>query len=221
MTAQITVLISGRGSNLKSLIIQSSEYKSFEIKKVISDCADAPGLEHAMNSEIPFESFPRSRFKSKLAQKKAIYSAIEENCPDIIALAGFMQIITEDFAKKHYGKIINIHPSILPSYPGLNTHTRVLEDLKNTGQPATHGCTVHFVDAGIDTGPIIAQAECEIDAGDTPKALAAKVLTLEHQLYAWSCHQIASQNLDLVGRKILFNPEVLKSAKELGFILRI
>ena len=221
MTAQITVLISGRGSNLKSLIEQSSKYQSYEIKKVISDHANAPGLEHARKAKIPHESFPRSEFKNKLAQKEAIYAAIESSSPDIIALAGFMQIVAEDFAKKHYGKIINIHPSILPNYPGLNTHERVLENLSTMATPANHGCTVHFVDAGIDTGPIIAQAECEIVAEDTPQSLAARVLTLEHQLYAWSCHQIASERLKLVGRKILFDPEVLKSAKELGFKLRI
>ena len=221
MTAKITVLISGRGSNLKSLIEQSNKFKSYEIKKVIADHADAPGLEHAEKAGIAFESFPRSEFENKLAQKEAIYAAIESSSPDIVALAGFMQIITQDFAKKHYGKIINIHPSILPNYPGLNTHERILEDLKETGKAAHHGCTVHFVDAGIDTGPIIAQAECEIETNDTPQTLAARVLTLEHQLYAWSCHQIASKNLQLVGRKILFEPEVLKSAKELGFMLRI
>ncbi len=207
------VLISGRGSNLEALLKGSSDRDgahSYRITKVLSD-QDAPGLEHARKRGVPTEYFLRSSFADKQGQRNAIFSAIRELNPDLILLAGFMMIVPEEYTREFFGKMINIHPSLLPKYPGLHTHQRSIE----AGEK-THGCSTHFVDHGVDTGPLIAQAECAIQSGDTPDLLAARLLPLEHMLYPWTVHMLAAGEIRLSGTTVEYTASALQSAKSRG-----
>src|SRR3990167_7088832 len=145
---RVTVLISGRGSNLESLIKNARNYA---ISTIISDREDAPGLTFGEVYKIETMVRERKRYPSLKECKEAIYKAVRESSPDLIALAGFMHVVEPSFVKAFYGQLVNIHPSLLPKFPGLHTHQHALE----AGE-REHGCTVHFVDEGVDTGPIIA-----------------------------------------------------------------
>ena len=182
---KIAVLISGRGSNLKSLIDNAKNYR---IIAVLSDKEDAPGLKYAKKAKIPQFTFSKKEYGHKKEQKKAIFETLQNLKPDYIALAGFMQIVPLYYLEEF--TIINIHPSLLPAYPGLDTHRRVLE----AGEKE-HGCTVHFVDAGIDTGPIIAQEKVVVLPSDTEESLANRVLEKEHQIYPWVFNNISNSLL--------------------------
>lgn len=209
--ARVIVFISGRGSNLKSLIDQQGRYT---VVAVISNKPSAPGLQFAIDADIETIAYDRSEFPSVVAHKKALFEAANRLKPDLIALAGYMQILSADFVTENYGKIVNIHPALLPSYPGLDTHRRVLES-----DDSQHGCSVHYVDAGVDTGPIIAQAACDLAASDTEESLAAKILKLEHQIYPWVLSQIAGSEIHLDGRRVVFSDKACKEARALGFLL--
>ncbi len=167
----IVVLISGRGSNLRAILESKIGGK---VAAVVSDNANAEGLQFAEMRGIPIEiiSFQSGQFEDKLA------AAISKFSPMIIALAGFMRILSGEFIARFGGRIVNIHPSLLPKFPGLDTHRRVLE----AGEK-THGCTVHWVDSGMDSGGRIRQAEIAVMPGDTAESLADRVLREEHQLY--------------------------------------
>jgi len=184
---KVAVLISGRGSNLASLIQSQSVYR---ISAVLTNKAQARGIEHAIQNGIPYQTFDRSEYSSLKAQKAAIYRAIRDLQPDIVALAGYMQIVEPGFVKEFRGRLVNIHPSLLPDFPGLDTHKRVLAE-----GGRKHGATVHFVDIEVDSGPTIAQAECMVDSNDTEESLQAKVLKLEHKLYPWCIEQISLGNI--------------------------
>lgn len=210
---KIVVLISGRGSNLAALIKDS---KYFKIIEVLSNKPEATGLQLAKNSAIPTKSYRRSDFQS-LAQMK---SAIKDRCfelePDLVVLAGFMQIIEPDFIAAFPNRILNIHPSLLPAYPGLDTHARVL-----AAQEKKHGCSVHVVDTGIDTGKIIAQAAVDVAAKDTEETLAAKVLAREHQIYPWVLNNLAIGEIRLLDKQVVFSDSLKQQAKQLGFNIPI
>lgn len=199
---KVIVFISGRGSNLLSLIKNA---KYYQISHIISNKALAPGLQYGKEFNIAISTFDRKDFNSLKEQKKALYSFAGQLNPDYIALAGFMSIVPEDFVREWYGKIINIHPSLLPKYPGLDTHQRVLD-----AKERRHGCTVHFLDTGIDTGPVIAQSTCEVLPEDTEETLSAKVLKLEHKLYPWALNNISSENIKLYQHKVLLEPQTAK-----------
>lgn len=169
------VLLSGNGSNLPSLIAGA---RSYQVSAVFSDKSNAEGLRLAKTAGLPTASFPQKYYPSLDEQKSALYAAIEEQQADFVLLAGFMQIIRADFAYRFAGRILNIHPSLLPLYPGLDTYARALADGLRQ-----HGCTVHLVDAGLDTGPVLAQAACEVFAQDTEESLRARVFALEERLY--------------------------------------
>ncbi|RIL09232.1 MAG: phosphoribosylglycinamide formyltransferase [Proteobacteria bacterium] len=207
----VAVLISGRGSNLKALIDGAESYK---IASVISDNPEAAGLNFAREASIPCSVFPRADFPSRQAQKTAIFEALKREEPDLVALAGFMLILQEELVRHFQGRVINIHPSLLPKFQGLDTHTRVLQ----AGEKR-HGCTVHFVDAGVDSGPMVAQASCECFEEDTPETLAARVLKLEHAIYPWTANMIALRQIGLEGSKVTYAPECIIEAKEKGFNL--
>ena len=204
-------LISGRGSNLGSLLKNANDY---QIVAIISDRADAAGLAYGKEYNVPTMSYPRAGFESLKAQKQAIYQAIENLKPELILLAGFMQIVAPEFVGRMFGKIVNIHPSLLPALPGLHTHERALQS-----QSKTHGCTVHFVDSGVDTGPIIAQAECIVTPDDTAETLRARVLTLEHALYPWVINQIGKSNIALDGKVVTYTDDARTTARACGFLL--
>jgi phosphoribosylglycinamide formyltransferase-1 len=194
---RVVVFISGSGSNMVALA-KAAEAPDFpaEIVAVISDKADAGGLAKAEAMGIPTMSFVRKDFASKDAHEAAILDALDALSPDIICLAGYMRLLSGTFISRHEGKIINIHPSLLPLFPGLDTHRRAIEAGHNNA-----GCTVHFVTEGMDEGPVILQAEVPVLAGDTPEALAARVLTVEHKSYPAALRLLAEGKVRMDGGK--------------------
>ncbi len=157
-----------------------------EITCVISDKPTAGGLAKAQGFGIPTLVFERKNYASKSEHEAAILAALGELAPDIICLAGYMRLISGEFIAPYEGRIINIHPSLLPLFPGLHTHQRAID----SGMKIT-GCTVHFVTEGMDEGPVIGQAAVPVTAGDTADSLAARVLTVEHKLYPLSLRLLA------------------------------
>jgi phosphoribosylglycinamide formyltransferase-1 len=171
----IAVFISGTGSNLKSLIKFSKLKKSpIIIKLIISNNHKAKGLQYANIYKIKKKIF---NFKNTLSEKKII-NELKKNDIHLICLAGFMKILSKSFIKNFKGKILNIHPSLLPKYKGLNTHKRAIKN-----KDKYSGCTVHFVNYRLDSGKIINQKKVKINKFDTPKTLAKKILIQEHKLY--------------------------------------
>ena len=170
------VFISGTGSNLKSLIKFSRTTKSpISIDFIISNNSKAKGLNYAKIYKIKKKIFS---FKNKTLSEKKLLSILKINNIDMICLAGFMKILSGNFIKKFKGKILNIHPSLLPKYKGLNTHERVLNN-----QEKYSGCTVHFVNSRLDSGKIILQKKVKISKKETEFSLAKKILVQEHKLY--------------------------------------
>ncbi|OAV50105.1 phosphoribosylglycinamide formyltransferase [Rhizobium sp. WYCCWR10014] len=173
------VFISGSGSNMMALVAaaKAADYPA-EIVGVISDKVDAGGLAKAAAEGIATFAFPRKDYASKDAHEAAIFSALDELKPDILCLAGYMRLLTATFIQRYEGRMLNIHPSLLPLFPGLHTHQRAID----AGMRIA-GCTVHFVTEGMDEGPVIGQAAVPVLSGDTAESLAARVLTIEHQIY--------------------------------------
>ena len=169
------VFISGTGSNLKSLIQFSNLKKSpIIIEMIISNNSKSKGLQYAKNYKIKKKVF---NFKNTLSEQKIIHE-LEKNNINLICLAGFMKILSKSFIKNFKGKILNIHPSLLPKYKGLNTHEKAIKN-----KDKYSGCTVHFVNSRLDSGKIINQKKVKINKFDTPKKLAKKILIQEHKLY--------------------------------------
>ncbi|GAC1042650.1 phosphoribosylglycinamide formyltransferase [Rhizobium sp. No.120] len=190
MTTQrkrVVVFISGGGSNMLALLkaTKAADYPA-EIVGVISDKADAGGLAKAAAEGIATFAFMRKEFASKEAHEEAILAQLEALSPDIICLAGYMRLLSGRFIQAYKGRIINIHPSLLPLFPGLHTHQRAID----AGMRIA-GCTVHFVTEGMDEGPVVGQAAVPVLTNDTADSLAARVLTVEHQLYPQSLRLLA------------------------------
>ena len=179
------VFISGTGSNLKSLIQFSKKKKSpISIELIISDNRKAQGLKFGKIFKIPNKVF---NYKNKLIAEKKIIYEIKNKKIKLICLAGFMKILSKSFIKNYKGKILNIHPSLLPKYKGLNTHQRAISNSEKYS-----GCTVHFVNSRLDSGKIILQKKVKIIKGDTAKSLAKKILTQEHKLYPKAIRKVFS-----------------------------
>ena len=180
------VFISGTGSNLKALI-QFSEKKSspISVELIISDNAKAKGLKFGKAFKISNKVF---NYKDKISNEKNIISELKNKKIKLICLAGFMKILSKDFIKNFNGRILNIHPSLLPKYKGLNTHERVL-----TNNEKYSGCTVHFVNSRLDSGKIILQKKVKISKNDTAKSLAKKILAQEHKLYPKAIKKVFSR----------------------------
>ena len=196
--SRITVLISGRGSNLAALIDAANAAAiDGAVTHVISNRPDAGGLAHAERNGIASSVVDHRAFATRDAFDAALAAAIDASEPDLIVLAGFMRILGTTFVQRYAGRMLNIHPSLLPSYPGTDTHGRALAD-----HVTRHGCTVHFVTPDVDGGPIIAQSEVPVLPGDDPATLAARVLEAEHrllpQVVGWFC----------AGRIVLENDQV-------------
>lgn len=206
----LLVFISGRGSNFKALFERREHYT---ISGVVSDKADAPGLDYAREHGVPVAVFPRDEFNSRREQQQAILAFSLIRNPDLIALAGFMQILHPEFLDAIGIPVINIHPSLLPEFPGLNSHQRVLEAGHNR-----HGCTVHFVDRGVDSGPVVAQAAIEVLPGDTETSLAERTLKVEHQLYPWVINAIARNIITFHNSHVFFTREASEEAYQYNFI---
>lgn len=186
---QIAVLISGRGSNLQSLIDACSKPDfPAQIAVVISNRPDVFGLERAQKAGIPAVTIDHKDFSSRENFEDALHAALQKYPVDLICLAGFMRILTSSFIKKWEGRMINIHPSLLPKYKGLDTHTRALE-----AGDTQAGCSIHFVAEEVDGGEIIVQRAVPIFPDDTPETLAARVLEQEHIAYPEAVERLAKQ----------------------------
>ena len=187
--ARVGVLVSGRGSNMMALVeaARAPGYPA-EIVCVVSNRADAAGLDFARANGIESKVIDHKAFASREAFERALDSYLRSKRVDIIALAGFMRILTARFISGWEGRMLNIHPSLLPAYKGLNTHERALAD-----GAKTHGCSVHHVTAGLDAGPVILQAEVPVLTSDTPDTLSARVLKEEHRIYPQALALIARQ----------------------------
>ena len=169
----VVVLISGRGSNMQALL-----EAGIPVSAVISNIAGAAGLAVAARRSVATGVVEHRRFATREAFDAALAAEIDRHAPRLVALAGFLRVLTPAFVAHYAGRLVNIHPSLLPEFPGLDTHRRAL-----AAGAKRHGCTVHFVTAELDHGPIIAQASVPVLPGDTPATLAARVLQQEHQLY--------------------------------------
>jgi len=185
---RVAVLISGRGSNMASLIeaAQAPDYPA-EIALVISNRPDAAGLALAAKAGVPTAVVDHRPYgKDREAFEHALQAALEEHRIELICLAGFMRLFTPWFVERWSGRMLNIHPALLPAFKGLNTHERAL-----AAGAKTHGATVHLVVPDMDSGPIIAQAEVPVLADDTPETLAQRVLVVEHRIYPEALRRVA------------------------------
>jgi len=191
------VLISGRGSNLQALIAACTPDFPAEIVLAIANRADAAGLAHAARAKIPHRVIPHRDFASREAFDAALDAALGAAGVELVCLAGFMRLLTDGFVARWRDRLVNIHPSLLPAFPGLDTHARALA----AGVRIT-GCTVHFVRAAVDDGPIIVQAAVPVLPGDDAERLAARILAAEHRAYPLALRLIAEGRVRVVGRRV-------------------
>ena len=175
----IVVLISGSGSNLQALI-DACEQKRIHgtIRAVFSNKADAFGLERAREAGIPQHTLAASQFASREAFDRELMHEIDSYAPDVVVLAGYMRILSAEFVQHYQGKLLNIHPSLLPKYPGLNTHRQALDN-----GDTEHGTSVHFVTEELDGGPVILQAKVPVFDGDDEEEITSRVQAQEHAIY--------------------------------------
>ena len=188
----VVVLISGRGSNMQALL-----EAGIPVSAVISNIAGAAGLAVAARRGVATGVVEHRRFATREAFDAALAAEIDRHAPRLVALAGFMRVLTPGFVARYAGRLVNIHPSLLPEFPGLDTHARAL-----AAGVKRHGCTVHFVTSELDHGPIIAQASVPVLPGDTPDTLAARVLQQEHQLYPRAIRWFLDGELVIEGDKV-------------------
>ncbi len=204
---RIAVLISGRGSNLEALIAaaQMPDYPA-EIALVISNRPEAAGLGHAAAAGIACQVVDQAAFAgpdraaARAAFDEALTAALEAAGIELVCLAGFMRVLTGGFVAHWRDRLINIHPSLLPAFPGLDTHARAL-----AAGVKLHGCTVHYVREEVDQGPIVGQAAVPVLAGDTPESLAARVLAMEHRLYPACLRLVAAGQAKVVGEGVVLS----------------
>jgi phosphoribosylglycinamide formyltransferase-1 len=202
------ILVSGRGSNMQALVeaARAADYPA-EIVLVASNRPDAAGLEWAEAQGLPTASIDHTHHATRESFEASLQQALESAGADLIALAGFMRLMTPAFVERWRNRMINIHPSLLPSFKGLHTHERALA----AGVRIT-GCTVHCVRAEMDEGPIIAQAAVPVLCGDTPAALAERVLAAEHRLYPAALRLVAAGLVRCEGEKAVLSQDVKSSS---------
>lgn len=188
----VVVLISGSGSNLQALIDAIAAGLPARIGAVISNRADAYGLVRAQNAGIATAVLDHKGFDGREAFDRALIERIDAQRPDLVVLAGFMRILSAEFVRHYAGRLLNIHPSLLPRYKGLHTHQRALE-----AGDAEHGCSVHFVTEELDGGPLVVQAVVPVLNGDTPDSLAQRVQRGEHHIYPLAVRWFAEGRLRL------------------------
>lgn len=194
----IVILISGRGSNMEAMIAaRDAGQLPVNIAAVIANRPDAKGLETAAAAGIPTRCLDHKAFAGREAFDTALAACIDEFAPDLVVLAGFMRILTPDFVRHYEGRLLNIHPSLLPAFPGLHTHQRALDE-----GVRVHGCTVHFVTAELDHGPVVIQAAVPVLDDDTEDTLSARILRQEHRIYPQAVHWFAEGRLQLDGMKV-------------------
>ena len=205
-TKRVVVLLSGNGSNLQALLDQQSQY-SYQIIGVISNRPDAYGLERARQHRVVAIPLDHKIFSSREAFDRRLQEEVERFDPDLIVLAGYMRILSPDFVHRFCDRLINIHPSLLPLYRGLDTYRRVLED-----QRPVHGTTIHYVTSELDSGAHIIQAELAITSADNEESLRHRNQAMEYRIYPRAVDLIASGRITLKEQKVWFdnrplNPE--------------
>ena len=196
MMKNIVILISGRGSNMQAIV--NADIPDANIVAVLSNSETAAGLAWAAERGIAIDSLNHKNFDSRLAFDQVMMEKIDAYQPDLVVLAGFMRILTPEFCAHYENRLINIHPSILPSFTGLHTHERALE-----AGCRVAGCTIHFVTPELDCGPIISQGIVPILDGDTADDVAARVLTVEHQLFPQAVADFVAGRLKIEGNRVL------------------
>lgn len=200
----IVILISGRGSNMQAIVrAAKSEKWTARIAAVISNRADAEGLAFAAEHGIPTAVVENKDYPTREAFDAALQSAINRFAPDLVVLAGFMRILTAPFVEHFAGRMLNIHPSLLPSFPGLATHRQAL-----AAGVKVHGATVHFVTAELDHGPIVAQAAVQVEEDDTEHSLSVRVLSQEHVIYPRAVRWFVEGRLALDNGLVHVRPQV-------------
>ena len=199
----IVILISGRGSNMEALLAAVVRGElPVRIAAVISNRPDAKGLEAAAAQGVATAVVDHKAYAGREAFDAALAACIDGYAPDLVVLAGFMRILTEDFVRHYEGRLLNIHPSLLPSFPGLHTHQRALEE-----GVRIHGCTVHFVTPALDHGPVVVQAAVPVLDSDDEAALAARVLQQEHIVYPLAVRWFAEGRVRLEGGRVRLDAE--------------
>jgi phosphoribosylglycinamide formyltransferase-1 len=196
---RIVILISGRGSNMQAMLkVAAAEHWPAQFAAVISNQPNAAGLDVARAAGIATAAINHRDYPDREQFDAALAELIDQHSPDLIVLAGFMRILTPGFANRFFGRLINIHPSLLPSFPGLRTHQQAID-----AGVKVHGATVHFVTAELDHGPIISQATVPVLDDDTEDTLAARVLEQEHRIYPQALRDLMSDTLKLVDGRVV------------------
>ncbi|ALP52504.1 phosphoribosylglycinamide formyltransferase [Candidatus Tenderia electrophaga] len=199
----LVVLISGSGSNLQAIIDACAAGRiNAEIKAVISNRAEAYGLERARRAGIPARVVEHTRYSDRQAFDQALAEQIDRYAPGLVVLAGFMRILTDEFVNHYRGRMLNIHPSLLPNFQGLKTHQRALD-----AGCTEHGVSVHFVTPELDGGPVVCRAVVKIQPGDDAETLAQRVLEQEHRIYPEAIGWFAAGRLQLVGDQAILDGE--------------
>lgn len=202
--AKIAILASGRGSNLQAIIdAMESGRLNARISFVLSDVENSMALQRACRHGLEAIHLDPGRYSQRENFERALLELLEEKQVELVCLAGFMRILTPFFLRQFKGKVMNIHPSLLPAFPGLQTQRKALE----YGVQFS-GCTVHFVDEGVDTGPIIVQAVVPVLVKDTEESLSARILAMEHQIYPQAIQWYAEGRLSLEGRRVILAPSL-------------
>ncbi len=204
---KIVTLISGRGSNMEAIVETAARERRADVACVISSRPDAPGLAYAAAAGIPTAIVDAKAASSRAAFEAALVDAIDRHSPDCIALAGFMRVLSESFVTRYEDRMLNIHPSLLPAFPGLDTHRRAL-----AAGVRAHGATVHFVSPVVDAGPIVAQAIVPVRPDDGGEALAARVLAAEHRLFPRAIGWFVDGLARLVDGRVLLDPSIADDA---------
>ena len=207
-TCDVVVLLSGTGSNLQALI-DSDDVKASpaNIRAVISNRADAYGLQRAKDAGIDTRVLDHKAFEGREAFDAALIKVIDEFKPKLVVLAGFMRILSADFVRHYQGRLLNIHPSLLPKYKGLHTHQRALE-----AGDGEHGCSVHFVTEELDGGPLVVQAVIPVESDDSPHSLAQRVHAQEHRIYPLAVRWFAEGRLSLDEQGALLDGQLLPAS---------
>ena len=209
---RLVVLISGRGSNLQAILDQAASGElPVEVAAVISNRPGVQGLERARQSGVLALELDHKNFADRPAFEAALIELIDRYQPDLVALAGFMRVLTPGFTDHYRGRLFNIHPSLLPKFRGLHTHERAI-----AAGETEHGASIHFVTAELDGGPVIVQAKVPVLPGDDPDTLAGRVLEQEHRLYPLAIRWFAEGRLRLEGDRVWFDGEALAEPLQLG-----
>ena len=189
------ILISGRGSNMRAIVEAGT---GLDVRAVISNRPDAAGLEWARTQGIATRVVDPKEHAAREESDRALAAVIDEHAPDVILLAGYMRILTGGFIDRYPRRIMNIHPSLLPAFPGLHTHRRALE-----AGAKVHGATVHVVTPALDSGPIVIQGVVPVMVGDTEEALAARVLEVEHRIYPQAVRWLVEGRIEFAGGNVV------------------